>query len=146
MYAAFRAFLYTKVRYSSVPSTLFWDICMPTRMSSCPSQYHLSGKRTTWAWPASGLALATQLCFSGCTCCQSQGCALIGGSSAAKMKAVLPKQAEEVQQGLYQMPETSGEVPAIFMAADGLPEDNEVTAGEHVAKEFVLEGDAIVLD
>ena len=58
----------------------------------------------------------------------------------------MPQQAEEVRHGLYQMPETSGEVPAIFMAAEGSLEDNEVTAGERVAEELVLDGDAIVLE
>ena len=58
----------------------------------------------------------------------------------------MPEQAQEVQAGLYQMPSTSGEVPAIFMAVDGAPEDKEVTAGEQAAEELVLDGDAIVLD
>ena len=62
------------------------------------------------------------------------------------MRTALPEQARELQQGLYQMPETSGEVPAIFMRADGAPEDHEVTAGEQAAEELALDGDAIVLD
>lgn len=64
----------------------------------------------------------------------------------AALKAVLPEQAGELQHGLYQMPETSGEVPAIFMAADGAPVDHQVTAGEQATEELVLDGEAIVLD
>ncbi len=59
---------------------------------------------------------------------------------------MLPKQAAELKDGLYQMPGTSGEVPAIFMVKAGAAEDNEVTAGEQAKEELVLDGDAIVLD
>lgn len=55
-------------------------------------------------------------------------------------------QAKELQQGLYQMPGTSGEVPAIFMDMTGGPEDSEVAAGDAAGQELVYDGDAIVLD
>ncbi len=55
-------------------------------------------------------------------------------------------QAEELCYGLYQMPVTSGEVPAIFMTADEGAADNEVTAREQTAEDVVFDGDAIVLD
>ena len=55
-------------------------------------------------------------------------------------------QAEELCYCLYQMPVTSGEVPAIFMtAAEGAP-DNEITAPEQTAEDLVFDGDTIVLD
>lgn len=55
-------------------------------------------------------------------------------------------QAKELKQGLYQMPGTSGEVPAIFMTAEDAAEDNEVTAGESTEQALLYDGDAIVLD
>ena len=75
--------------------------------------------------------------------------------AAACMYAIMPKQcglpvstvqAKELQQGLYQMPGTSGEVPAIFMDMTGGPEDSEVAAGDAAGQELVYDGDAIVLD
>lgn len=58
----------------------------------------------------------------------------------------MPVQAKELKQGLYQMPGTSGEVPAIFMTAEDAAEDNEVTAGESTEQALLYDGDAIVLD
>ena len=55
-------------------------------------------------------------------------------------------QAKELQHGLFQMPETSGEVPAIFMEAGGGAGDCAVTASGTAQEELVFDGDAIVLD
>ena len=55
-------------------------------------------------------------------------------------------QAKELQHGLFQMPETSGEVPAIFMDADCAAGDGAATAGGAAQEELVFDGDAIVLE
>ena len=55
-------------------------------------------------------------------------------------------QAKDLEQGLYQMPGTSGEVPAIFMSAEDAAMDNEVTAAESTEQALLYDGDAIVLD
>ena len=64
----------------------------------------------------------------------------------SKIFSSLRLQALELQRGLFQMPETSGEVPAMFMDADRAAANDMATAAGAAQEELVFDGDAIVLD